>query len=120
MRAMNHYDRDVLIASMFGDCPVREEVIGLLYRSSQHRVQEFISSLSPRHGATFATFCYGRAHLRDTGLTIAATCEFEDLVAAGGGAGHFLFGQSRELSSARKPLPFSKQNVSLARRAPAP
>jgi hypothetical protein len=31
-------------ASTFGDCPVREEVIGLLYRSSQHRVHELTSA----------------------------------------------------------------------------
>jgi hypothetical protein len=109
------------VASTFGDCPVREEVIGLLYRSSQHQVQEFISGLSPQHRASLAAFCYGRAHLRDVGLTIAATCEFEELVAAAGNAGHFLFEQSRELSSEGKPISFSKQmDVSLARRAPAP
>jgi hypothetical protein len=53
-------------------------------------------------------------------LTIAATCEFEELVAVAGSAGHFLFWQSRELSSERKPVALSKQmNVSLASRAPA-
>jgi hypothetical protein len=109
------------VASTFGDCPVREEVIGLLYRSSQHHVQEFIAGLSPQDRVNLAAFCYGRAHLRDIGLTIAATCEFEELVAAAGSAGHFLFEQSRELSSEGKPISFSKQiDVSLARRAPAP
>jgi hypothetical protein len=109
------------VASTFGDCPVREEVIGLLYRSSQHHIQEFISGLSPQHRASLAAFCYGRAHLHDVGLTIAATCEFEELVAAAGSVGHFLFEQSRELSSEGKPISFSKQmDVSLARRAPAP
>ena len=93
------------VASTFGDCPVREEVIGLLYRSSEHHVQEFISGLSPQHRASLAAFCYGRAHLHEIGLTIAATCEFEELVAVAGSAGHFLFAQSRELSNERKPLP---------------
>jgi hypothetical protein len=108
------------VASTFGDCPVREEVIGLLYRSSEHHVQEFISGLSPQHRASLAAFCYGRAHLHEIGLTIAATCEFEELVAVAGSAGHFLFWQSRELSSERKPVALSKQmNVTLASRAPA-
>jgi hypothetical protein len=84
-------------------------------------VQEFISGLSPQNRANLAAFCYGRAHLHDIGLTIAATCEFEELVSAAGGAGYFLFEQSRELSSDGKPISFSKQmDVSLARRAPAP
>jgi len=65
------------VASTFGDCPVREEVIGLLYRSSEHHVQEFISGLSPQHRASLAAFCYGRAHLHEIGLTIAATCADE-------------------------------------------
>ena len=108
------------VASTFGDCPVREEVIGLLYRSSEHHVQEFISGLSPQHRASLAAFCYGRAHLHEIGLTIAATCEFEELVAVAGSAGNFLFWQSRELSSERKPVALSKQmNVTLASRAPA-
>jgi hypothetical protein len=97
------------VASTFGDCPVREEIIGLLYRSSQHHVQEFVSGLSPQQRASLAAFCYGRAHLHDIGLTIAATCEFEELVSAAGGAGYFLFEQSRELSSDGKPISFSKQ-----------
>jgi hypothetical protein len=108
------------VASTFGDCPVREEVIGLLYRSSEHHVQEFISGLSPQHRASLAAFCYGRAHLHEIGLTIAATCEFEELVAVAGSAGNFLFWQSRELSSERKSVALSKQmNVTLASRAPA-
>jgi hypothetical protein len=94
------------VASTFGDCPVREEVIGLLYRSSQHHVQEFISGLSPQQRASLAAFCYGRAHLHDIGLTIAATCEFEELVSAAGGAGYFLFEQSRELERRKTNILF--------------
>ena len=78
-------------------------------------------AFTPQNRANLAAFCYGRAHLHDIGLTIAATCEFEELVAAAGSVGHFLFEQSRELSSEGKPISFSKQmDVSLARRAPAP
>ena len=77
-------------------------------------------AFSPQHRASLAAFCYARAHLHDVGLTIAATCEFEELVAVAGSAGHFLFWQSRELSSERKPVALSKQmNVTLASRAPA-
>ena len=65
------------VTSTLDDCPVPEEVIGLLYRSSHNRIYELISGLSAPHRASLATFCYGRAHLREVGLTIAATCEFD-------------------------------------------
>src|ERR1700738_3148945 len=52
------------VTSTLDDCPVPEEVIGLLYRSSHNRVYELISGLSAPHRASLATFCYGRAHLR--------------------------------------------------------
>jgi len=95
------------VASTFGDCPVREEVIGLLYRSSEHHVQEFISGLSPQHRASLAAFCYGRAHLHEIGLTIAATCEFEELVAVAGSAGNFLIlAISRTVERAQISSPF--------------
>jgi hypothetical protein len=48
-------------------------------------------------------------------LAIAATCEFEELVAAGGRAGDFLFEQSRDLPNEEKPVSFSRKiKVSLA------
>ena len=104
------------ITSTLDDCPVPEEVIGLLYSSSHSRVYELISGLSAFHRASLATFCYGRAHLREIGLAIAATCEFEELVAAGGRAGDFLFEQSRDLPNEEKPVSFSRKiKVSLAR-----
>jgi hypothetical protein len=103
------------ITSTLDDCPVPEEVIGLLYSSSHSRVYELISGLSAFHRASLATFCYGRAHLREIGLAIAATCEFEELVAAGGRAGDFLFEQSRDLPNEEKPAFSRKIKVSLAR-----
>ena len=104
------------ITSTLDDCPVPEEVIGLLYSSSHSRVYELISGLSAFHRASLATFCYGRAHLREIGLAIAATCEFEELVAAGGRVGDFLYEQSRDLPNEEKPVSFSRKiKVSLAR-----
>jgi hypothetical protein len=104
------------ITSTLDDCPVPEEVIGLLYSSSHNRVYELVSGLSASHRASLATFCYGRAHLREIGLAIAATCEFEELVAVGGRAGDFLFEQSRDLPNEEKPISFSRKiKVSLAR-----
>ena len=94
-------------------CPVPDELIGRLYRSSQHDINELVSSLSSSRRGSLAAFCYGRAHLRDIGLAIAATCDLETLVGAGGRVGNFLYDQSRELPNVEKPR--SKQaKVSLA------
>ena len=96
-------------------CPVPDELIGRLYRCSQHDITELVSGLSSSRRGSLAAFCYGRAHLRDIGLAIAATCDLETLVVAGGRAGNFLFDQSRELPSAEKARSGSKQaKVSLA------
>jgi hypothetical protein len=97
-------------------CPVPDELIGRLYRSPQHGINELVAGLSTSHRGSLAAFCYGRAHLRDIGLAIAATCDLETLVVAGGRAGNFLFEQSRELPNEEKPRSSSKQaKVSLAR-----
>jgi hypothetical protein len=96
-------------------CPVPDELIGRLYRSPQHGINELVAGLSTSRRGSLAAFCYGRAHLRDIGLAIAATCDLETLVVAGGRAGNFLFEQSRELPNEEKPRSFSKQaKVSLA------
>jgi hypothetical protein len=96
-------------------CPVPDELIGRLYRSSQHDINDIVSGLSTSRRGSLAAFCYGRAHLRDIGLAIAATCDLETLVVAGGRAGNFLFEQSRELPNADKARSGSKQaRVSLA------
>jgi len=96
-------------------CPVPAELIGRLYHCPQHGVSELVSGLSNARRGSLAAFCYGRAHLRDIGLAIAATCDLETLVEAGGRAGMFLFEQSRELPQGDKPRTGSKQaKVSLA------
>src|SRR5258705_1361422 len=89
--------------------PVPDELIGRLYRSPRHGINELVSGLSTSRRGSLAAFCYSRAHLHDIGLAIAATCDLETLVAAVGRAGNFLFEQSRELPNAEKPQSFSKQ-----------
>jgi hypothetical protein len=95
--------------------PVPDELIGRLYRSPRHGINELVSGLSTSRRGSLAAFCYSRAHLHDIGLAIAATCDLETLVTAGGRAGNFLFEQSRELPNEEKPRSYSKQaKVSLA------
>ena len=72
-------------------CPVPEELIGRLYVSSIQEIDSIVSQLPPGPRGSLAAFCYSRAHLRDIGLAIAATCDLETLVDAGGRAGTNLF-----------------------------
>lgn len=91
-------------------CPVPEELIGRLYTLPIAKIDSVVSRLPAGPRGSLATFCYGRAHLRDIGLAIAATCDLETLVDAGGRAGTSLFEASRE-----RPLE-PKQPFSWARR----
>lgn len=77
-------------------CPVSDELLGEMYRASAHGLDELISTVSPKARALLAVYCYRRAHLASIGLTIAATCEKDDLTQLGGNAGTFLFERSRE------------------------
>jgi hypothetical protein len=76
-------------------CPVSEELLGALYRSSQHGLSELVTSVGPETRAMLALYCYRRAHLQNIGLAIAATCEEEELDFLGA-AGAVLFSRSRE------------------------
>lgn len=81
-------------------CPVGEELLGNLYRASEHGLSELVESVSPDVRAMLALFCYRRNHLHSMGLAIAATCTERDLVEQGGIVGSTLFAMSREAPSA--------------------
>jgi hypothetical protein len=97
-------------------CPVPDELIGRLYVTPIPEVDRIVSRLPSGPRGSLATFCYSRAHLRDIGLAIAATCDLETLINAGGRAGTSLFDASRERPSEPKQ-PFSwtrRHQISLA------
>ena len=97
-------------------CPVPVELLGRLYGSSIQEIDSIISQLPPGPRGSLATFCYSRAHLRDIGLAIAATCDLETLIDAGGRAGTNLFEVSRERPAEPKH-PYSwmrRSQISLA------
>ena len=56
-----------------------------------------MSTLAPDIRASLALFCYRRSHLHSMGLGIAASCDKDNLVRAGGSVGAFLFASSREV-----------------------
>lgn len=77
-------------------CPVADELLGSLYRDSEHGLPLLVESVSADVRAMLALFCYRRAHLHSLSLAIAATCTEHDLVVQGGMAGSTLYAQSRE------------------------
>ena len=81
-------------------CPVGDELLGSLYRASEHGLSELVESVSPDVRAMLALFCYRRNHLHSMGVAIAATCTQRDLVEQGGVVGSTLFAMSREAPSA--------------------
>jgi hypothetical protein len=64
-------------------CPVPENLFGELYRASPHGLAALIETVPAPVRALLADYCYRRAHLASLGLAIAATCERDDLIAAG-------------------------------------
>ena len=83
-------------------CPVPDQMLGEIYRSSAHGLEELIATVSPTARVLLALFCYRRSHLESIGLAIAATCEKDELTGFGGNAGAALFERSREAS--KSPL----------------
>ena len=87
-------------------CPVGEDLLGNLYRASEHGLAPLVESVSSDVRAMLALFCYRRSHLHSLSLAIAATCTQRDLVEQGGVAGSTLFSLSRAApSSLPAPAP---------------
>ena len=83
-------------------CPVGDELLGALYRSSEHGLQALIESVPPLTRAMLALFCYRRSHLQPLALAIASSCEERDLVHWGAALGSVLYAKARQDTS--KPI----------------
>jgi len=102
-------------------CPVRDELLGEMYRASEHGLPKLVESVSPEVRAMLALFCYRRSHLHQLALAIAASCTERELVETGGRVGSTLYGLSREpagrtsastTGSGRKPITLSTKPLS--------
>jgi hypothetical protein len=82
-------------------CPVRDELLGEMYRASEHGLPMLVESVSPQVRAMLALFCYRRSHLHSLALSIAASCNERDLVNIGGRVGSTLYALSREAPTSR-------------------
>lgn len=101
-------------------CPVRDELLGEMYRANENGLPRLVESVSSDVRAMLALFCYRRSHLYSLALSIAASCSERDLIELGGRVGSTLFALSRETkatratasSSSRKPITLSTKPLS--------
>jgi hypothetical protein len=102
-------------------CPVRDELLGELYRASEHGLPQLVESVSPEVRAMLALFCYRRSHLHALALAIATSCSERDLIQLGGRVGSTLYALSREPAArvaavssgnGRKPITLSTKPLS--------
>jgi hypothetical protein len=102
-------------------CPVRDELLGEMYRASEHGLPKLVESVSSEVRAMLALFCYRRSHLYTLALSIAASCSERDLIQLGGRVGSTLYALSREPAARatsstsygnRKPITLSTKPLS--------
>jgi hypothetical protein len=82
-------------------CPVRDELLGELYRANANGLTQLVESVSSDVRAMLALFCYRRSHLHSLALSIAASCSERELVEFGGRVGSTLYALSRQTPATR-------------------
>jgi hypothetical protein len=82
-------------------CPVRDELLGEMYRANENGLPQLVQSVSSEVRAMLALFCYRRSHLHALALSIAASCSQRELIQLGGRVGSTLYTLSREASGTR-------------------
>ena len=102
-------------------CPIRDELLGEMYRASESGLPRLVESVAPEARARLALFCYRRSHLHSLAVAIAASCTERELIESGGRVGSTLYTLSREspakaspaLSGSRKPITLSTKPLSV-------
>lgn len=82
-------------------CPVKDDLLGAMYRASEQGLPQLVASVAPDVRAMLALFCYRRSHLHALAVSIASSCSERDLIQIGGRVGSTLYGLSRETPAAR-------------------
>jgi hypothetical protein len=82
-------------------CPVRDELLGEMYRAGEGGLALLLESVSADVRARLALFCYRRSHLHSLAFAVAASCSERELAELGGRAGSVLYAQSREPGASR-------------------
>ena len=84
-------------------CPVRDELLGEMYRSNENGLPRLVESVSSEVRAMLALFCYRRSHLHALALSIATSCSERELIQLGGRVGSTLYALSREPAARSAP-----------------
>ena len=84
-------------------CPVRDELLGQMYRANEHGLAQLVESVTSDVRAMLALFCYRRSHLHSLALSIAASCSERELIQLGGRVGSTLYALSREPAARSAP-----------------
>jgi hypothetical protein len=84
-------------------CPVRDELLGEMYRANENGLPRLVESISSDVRAMLALFCYRRSHLYLLALSIATSCSERELVEFGGRVGSTLYALSREPATRAAP-----------------
>ena len=82
-------------------CPVRDELLGEMYRANENGLALLVETVSSDVRAMLALFCYRRSHLHALALSIASSCTERELVHFGGRVGSTLYALSREAPASR-------------------
>ena len=80
-------------------CPVKDDLLGAMYRANEHGLPQLIASIAPDVRAMLALFCYRRSHLHALALSVASNCTERDLIRPGGRGGSPPFARARSRSS---------------------
>ena len=82
-------------------CPVRDELLGEMYRANANGLPQLVESVSSEVRAMLALFCYRRSHLHSLAVSIAASCSERELIQLGGRVGSTLYALSRDAPTTR-------------------
>lgn len=89
----------MIITSHDEICPISEQLLFSLYDAAKRGLPVPVSDVPRERRSSVALFCYRRSHLEEAALAVAATCDEQDLVEAGGPLGRTLFLKSRNVAS---------------------
>lgn len=84
-------------------CPVRDELLGEMYRANANGLPLLVENVSSEVRAMLALFCYRRSHLHSLALAVAASCTERELIHFGGRVGSTLYALSREPAARATP-----------------
>jgi hypothetical protein len=95
-------------------CPVRDELLGQMYRANPAGLQALVESVSSDVRAMLALFCYRRNHLHPLALAIATSCSERELAYFGGHVGNTLYKLSRQPTRTATPAHSGRKPITLS------